>query len=152
MCDEPTMCRNCECDVDGSLMGSRCHTSGMRIQSHAGVTLLPVYMPRSSYPRASRSLPWSDLREPTIAISSLNFVCLPFCLSVCLSTCLSVSHSFSLFCLSMFVYSSVSACLLSFVLTRIFLDPFLRTISKFLFFQARNSFKRFEKKLILTFS
>lgn len=28
------------------LMGSRCHTSGMRIQSHAGVTLLPVYMPR----------------------------------------------------------------------------------------------------------
>lgn len=44
------------------LMGSRCHTSGMRIQSHAGVTLLPVYMPRvrTLGPDHLRS----DLREP----------------------------------------------------------------------------------------
>lgn len=63
MCDEAVMCRNRECDVDGSLMGSRCHTSGMRIQSHAGVTLLPVYMPwvRTLRPDHLRS----DLREPS---------------------------------------------------------------------------------------
>lgn len=36
-----------ECD-GSSPMGSRCHTSGMRIQNHAGVTLLPVYMPSRS--------------------------------------------------------------------------------------------------------
>lgn len=44
------------------LMGSRCHTSGMRIQSHAGVTLLPVYMPRVRTLRPDHLQ--SDLREP----------------------------------------------------------------------------------------
>lgn len=51
------------------LMGSRCHTSGMRIQSHAGVTLLPVYMP-SSVP--SGQITSSDLREPNRAIRSTS--------------------------------------------------------------------------------
>jgi len=44
------------------LMGSRCRASGMRIQSHAGVTLLPVYMAPGSYPPGQ--ITQSDLREP----------------------------------------------------------------------------------------
>lgn len=54
------------------LMGSRCHTSGMRIQSHAGVTLLPVYMPRVRTLRPDH-LQSSDLREPPTTFKSPFF-------------------------------------------------------------------------------
>ena len=63
------------------LMGSRCHTSGMRIQSHAGVTLLPVYMPRVRTLRPDH-LQSSDLREPSTTFKSpfLFFFLFFFCL------------------------------------------------------------------------
>lgn len=55
------------------LMGSRCHTSGMRIQSHAGVTLLPVYMPRVRTLQARSPTVWPPWTERATSCSSCHF-------------------------------------------------------------------------------
>ena len=98
------------------LMGSRCHTSGMRIQSHAGVTLLPVYMPRVRTLRPDHLQ--SDLREPNEQTSrrstlqrttliSLFFLLLLFLLlRLTLSLSLSLSLALSLAIVSLFRYKN----------------------------------------------